>query len=123
MLSATGRMVAYGLSEFGSHRDTPNYLRLAWHYLLMPRYHTLGLIESNRSVLGFNLIWLYDRVETWRRLLEEIQALGLPKPRVGAVLPFDRLTDAVRLFRSGRTTGKVVVTAGEENALPGSAQR
>ena len=42
-------------------------------------YHTLGLIESNRSILGFNLIWLYDRVETWRRLLEEIQAFAQRK--------------------------------------------
>ncbi len=110
MLTLSGRMVAYGLSEFGSPLETPNYLRLAWYFLGMPRYSTLDLIESNRSVLGFNLIWLYDRVDKWRQLLEEIQALGLPPAHVGAALPFDRLKDAIRLLKSGTTMGKVVVT-------------
>ncbi len=110
LLTRPGRMVAYGLSEFGSPLETPNYLRLAWYYLRMPRFSTLDLIESNRSVLGFNLIWLYDRVNKWRQLLEEIQALGLPPAHVGATFPFERLKDAVRLLKSGSTTGKVVVT-------------
>ncbi|HTY00686.1 MAG TPA: zinc-binding dehydrogenase [Bacteroidota bacterium] len=111
MLATTGRLVAYGLSEFASHMETPNYLRLAYRYLRLPRYHTLSLIESNKSVLGFNLIWLYDRVDVWRAMLQEIQQLGLPAPRIGATFPFERLVDAVRTLQSGKTTGKVVVTA------------
>lgn len=108
-LSVTGRMVAYGLSAFASHLPTPNYLRLALHFLRMPRYSTLRLIESNRSILGFNLIWLYDHVDELRKMLDEIAALQLPKPMVGATFSFDRLPEAVRAFQSGTTTGKVVV--------------
>lgn len=108
-LTTTGRMVAYGLSQFASHMNTPNYLMLVWRFLRMPRYQTLSLIGSNKSVLGFNLIWLYDRVDVLREMLAEIQNLGLEKPFVGSVFPFDRLKDAVRLFQSGKTTGKVVV--------------
>ena len=109
-LGATGRLVAYGLSEFASHLATPNYLRLAWKYLGIPRYHTLRLIEFNKSVLGFNLIWLYDRVELWRSLLATIGGLGLERPHVGSVYPFPELKDAIRLLQSGKTTGKVVVS-------------
>ena len=109
MLAPTGRLVAYGASMFASHIATPNYLMLAWRYLHMPRYHTLNLIESNKSLLGFNLIWLYDRAETWRAMLNAIQALHLRKPSVGATFPFSHLKEAVRTLQSGTTTGKVVV--------------
>ncbi len=109
-LAATGRIVAYGLSEFASHMPTPNYLRLALRFLTMPRYSTLRLIESNKSVLGFNLIWLYDRADSLRSMLDEIAALQLPKPVVGGTFPFDQLPLAVRTFQSGKTIGKIVVT-------------
>jgi alcohol dehydrogenase len=75
----------------------------------MPRYQTLNLIESNKSLLGFNLIWLYDRVEIWRSMLNAIQGLHLQKPAVGARFPFSQLKKAVRTLQSGTTTGKVVV--------------
>lgn len=112
-LAETGRLVAYGLSEFGSRRPTPNYLRLVWRYLRIPRYHTLSLIEWNRSILGFNLIWLYDRVDLLLHMLKEIQRLDLPSPRLGAVFPFKSMREALRTFQSGSTTGKVVVRSRE----------
>ncbi len=108
-LTTTGRMVAYGLSQFASPGARPNYLKLALRFITMPRYQTLKLIESNKSVLGFNLIWLYDRVDMLKQLLDEIQELHLAKPYVGAVHSFDKLKEAVRIFQSGETTGKVVV--------------
>jgi len=108
-LATTGRMVAYGLSQFASPGARPNYIRLALRFITMPRYQTLTLIESNKSILGFNLIWLYDRVDMLKSMLDEIQSLNLDKPIVGAVFTFDRLKDALRQFQSGKTTGKVVV--------------
>lgn len=112
-LTITGRLVAYGLSQFASPGARPNYLKLAHHFITMPRYQTLTLIESNKSVLGFNLIWLYDRVDMLKTILDEVQALKLEKPYIGAVFPFDRLKEAVSTFQSGRTTGKIVVTAND----------
>lgn len=110
MLTTTGRMVAYGLSHFTSHMATPNYLMLALRYLRIPRYHTLRLIESNKSILGFNLIWLYDNADQLKGLLNEIQGLRLEKPFIGRTFPFEQLKDAVRTLQSGKTVGKVVVT-------------
>jgi NADPH:quinone reductase-like Zn-dependent oxidoreductase len=112
-LATTGRLVAYGLSQFASPGVRPNYFKLAVRFVTMPRYHTLTLIESNKSVLGFNLIWLYDRYEMWIQLLNGLQALNLDKPYVGRIFPFERLKDAIRVFQAGETTGKVVVTVGE----------
>ncbi len=109
LLTTTGRLVAVGLSQFVSHSNTPNYLKLAIQYILMPRYHTLKLIESNKSILGFNLIWLYERVDLLRKMLDSIMDLNLEKPFVGKVFEFERLTDAIKLFQSGKTIGKIVV--------------
>lgn len=109
MLGVTGRLVAYGLSQFASANARPNYLNLARQFFLLPRYHTLELIESNKSILGFNLIWLYDRVDMLKGMLDEIVKLGLKKPYVGEVFLFNQMVEAVRRFQSGRTRGKVVV--------------
>ena len=108
-LTTTGRLVAYGLSQFASPGASPDYLKLALQFITMPRYQTLTLIESNKSVLGFNLIWLYDRYDMWTKLLFEIEALHLDKPYVGNVFPFEKLKEAVRVFQAGGTMGKVVV--------------
>ncbi len=108
-LATTGRLVAYGLSQFASPGASPNYFKLALRFITMPRYQTLTLIESNKSVLGFNLIWLYDRYDLWTKLLAEIDALHLEKPYVGKVFPFEKLKDAIKVFQSGGTVGKVVV--------------
>ncbi len=109
LLTTTGRMVAYGLSQFASHNASPNYIKLAYQFIKMPRYQTLTLIESNKSILGFNLIWLYDRVDELRNMLTKIQDLDLSKPYVGEVFNFEQLKDALRKFQSGKTMGKVVV--------------
>jgi NADPH:quinone reductase-like Zn-dependent oxidoreductase len=109
-LAPTGRLVSYGLSQFMSHGKSPNYFKLALRYLTMPRYQSLTLIESNKSILGFNLIWLYDRVNLMKTMLDEISLLQLGKPFIGKVFSYDRFIRAIREFQSGNTTGKVVVT-------------
>ncbi len=108
-LAPTGRMVAYGLSDYSSPTSRPNYLRLAYKYLTRPTYDTLTLIESNKSILGFNLIWLYDRLELLKGMLNEITELNLEKPIIGKVFEFKDLIKAVKELQSGKTIGKVVV--------------
>ncbi len=109
LLAPTGRMVAYGLSQFAPYGSHPNYLKLLLQFLTRPKYDTLQLIESNKSVLGFNLIWLYERVELFKKMIDELESLKLNKPSIGHVFTFDKLPEAVKTFQSGKTTGKVVV--------------
>ncbi len=66
-------------------------------------------MENNKSIMGFNLIWLYERVELLKDFLNKINALNLGKPFIGHVFNFGELIDAVKLFQSGKTKGKVVV--------------
>lgn len=59
--------------------------------------------------MAFNLIFLFHHVELMHEILEEVRQLDLEKPFVGHRLPFDQLHEALLLFQSGRTTGKVVL--------------
>ena len=59
--------------------------------------------------MGFNLIWLYERVELFKAMLKELDELNLERPYVGKVFDFDNLKEAVKVFKAGGTTGKVVV--------------
>lgn len=109
MLAPEGRAVVYGASNFATQTSHPNYFQLAYRYLSRPKIDILKLIEQNRSVMGFNLIWLYDKVDKLKLLLDEIIKLNLQKPYIGKVYNFDQMHSAIKYFQSGKTFGKVVV--------------
>ena len=73
-----------------------------------------SLPGENKSVMGFNLIWMFDKVAELGEMLRDLGGLGLPAPAVGARFTFDELPDALRKFQTGQTTGKVVVVVEEE---------
>lgn len=108
-LSPMGRLIAYGSAQFTPSSNRPNYLALGWKYLFRPRIDPLSMIPANKSVMGFNLIWLYERHMLLHELLKEIDALQLPAPYVGHRFSFENLPEALATFKSGTTKGKVVV--------------
>lgn len=109
LLAPQGRAIIYGASNFATHTSFPNYLELAYKYFTRPKVDILKLIEQNKSVMGFNLIWLYDKNEYMKKLLNEIIELNLDKPYIGEVFEFNQLPEAIRKFQSGNTFGKVVI--------------
>ncbi len=109
-LAPQGRMVIYGSARYASPGDRPNYLRIIRQHFTRPKIDPQKLIHTNKAILGFNLIWLYERVELLRTILQKVKVLELPPPHVGHTFPFEQLPDAIRLFQTGKTIGKVVVT-------------
>jgi len=109
LLAPQGRMIVYGASNFATHTAFPNYFQLAYRFLTRPKIDTLRLIEQNRSVMGFNLIWLYEKKEYLRKLLDELIELNLTKPSIGETHSFNNLLPAIKKFQSGKTVGKVVI--------------
>ena len=108
-LAPQGRMVVYGSARYSSNRDKPNIFSLLYKFLTRPKIDPQGMTNTNRAVLGFNLIYLYEQASLMAQLLEEMAALDLGRPVVGHTFSFDQLPEAIRLFRTGKTTGKVVV--------------
>lgn len=111
-MAPMGRMIAYGSASFTSHSSSPNYLKLIWKYLKRPKIDPLRLPSQNKSLMGFNLIFLYEQTDLLLRILHELMNLQLKPQHIGHIYPFEEMHHAIHQFQSGKTIGKVVVTIG-----------
>ena len=108
-LAPSGRIVIYGGAQFMSKSSRPNLFKLIPKYLTRPKVDPLSLSNTNKSIMGFNLIYLWDKPEELKTMVEEILGMGIEKPHIGKLFPFTKLMDALKYFQSGRTIGKVIV--------------
>jgi synaptic vesicle membrane protein VAT-1 len=109
-----GILFVYGFqSMLSKSNGRQNPLILARDYLRTPRFSPFDMVKSNRSVMGFNISYLYER--------EDIVDAGLSyifnKLETGTfrALPvtsyaFDDVSKAHQDIESGKTTGKLVLT-------------
>lgn len=122
LLRPTGRLVIYGAHSMMSRgKARPNWLKLAWGYLLTPRFHPLNLTNDNKSVLAFNLSYLFDEVPAFRAAMTEILGwLTAGKFKASPIQAFDfeQVGEAHRALQSGRTTGKLVLCTGRDGDAP-----
>lgn len=112
-LSRGGRLVVYGFAEIlprGSAR--PGLLTLAWNWLRVPRFSPLEMTASNRAVMGFNVVFLFDKAP----LLEEAMGALLEHARKGELRPpavtafaLEAAGAAHGALESGGTIGKLVL--------------
>lgn len=110
LLAVEGRMIVYGAASFMPHGSKPNYFKLLPLYLKRPMIDPIKLTEWNKSVMGFNLIYLYEQRESLKKYLEHLEQLDLGKPHIGHTFSFSELKEGLKLLQSGKTTGKVVIT-------------
>ena len=108
-LAPEGRMVVYGSASFNIPGNKPNIIRMLPKYLRRPKIDPLTLPTENKSIMGFNLIWLYEQHNKMKEVLGQINRLKLDKPYVGHIYKFEEILEAVQKFRSGKTTGKVII--------------
>ncbi len=108
-LAPMGRVVVFGSAHYARPGDRPNYFHLIWKYLRRPKIDPQQLPQINKSLLGFNLIYLYEQADLMHDLIGKIYALNIAAPHIGHTFAFDELPDALRLFLTGKTMGKVIV--------------
>lgn len=112
-LASPGKLVIYGFhSMLPRQGGRPSWPRLVLDFLRTPRFSPLSLTNENRSVLCFNLSYLFER----RDILEEAMgqllgwlAEGRLQPPPVTTYPLGAVADAHRAIESGRTTGKLVL--------------
>lgn len=109
-MAPMGRMIAYGSASFAPHGARPNYLKLGWKFIRRPKIDPLRLPSQNKSLMGFNLIYLYEKTDLMHEMLRNLFALNLKPQHIGHVYSFGDLHKAIYHFQSGKTIGKVVVT-------------
>ncbi len=108
-LRPAGRYVLYGAADFMPKRRRPDYLLLALKYLRRPRLDPLRMIAENKSVMAFNLIWLWDHLERLSRAFGQLAGLMRQPPFVGRRFAFAEAPAALRYLQSGENIGKVVI--------------
>ena len=104
-----GRLISYGSASFSNNSKGVNYLSLIFKYIRRPKFDTMKMMSSNKSVMAFNLIWLFDQVHLYEQYMQEVMSYSIGKPRVGHEFSFSEAPNALMLFQSGKTTGKVVL--------------
>jgi NADPH:quinone reductase-like Zn-dependent oxidoreductase len=113
-LDPGGRYVLYGFAAASGERGVAKLAaarELAAMGLLLP----YALIQSCRTLIGFNLSLLPDRTGELRAAAKELFEAwkrGRIHPVLGPRFPFERLPDAHRALAGRGTTGKVLITAG-----------
>lgn len=112
-LAPEGRLVVYGFHSMLPRRGGwPNPLRLLWGWLRTPRFSPLAMTAQNRSVLAFNLSFLFHRGDVLQEAMQELLAIraegALVAPPIEA-FALDDVADAHRRIESGQTVGKLVL--------------
>lgn len=123
-LAPMGRLVVYGFhSMLPSTDGKPSWLRLAWDWLRTPWFSPFDLTKKNRSVMGFNLSYLFDHSRYLREAMDQLVRWAddgrLRTPAVRC-FPLARAAEAQRTLESGKTVGKLVLVtehAGESATI------
>ena len=112
-LRRTGRLVVYGFSTmFSRGRARPSYLKLATGWLRTPRFDPLDMVNRSRSVLAFNLSYLFDRDDILAAGMADIHALladGRLRPPPLTAYPLADVARAHADIESGNSVGKLVL--------------
>jgi len=111
-LRPTGRLLIYGFASMFSPSGKKNIPKLLWYYLKTPRFSPFDLTSSNKSVAGFNLIYLFDHKRLFRQIMDKLlrwDVKGLLPPMPITAYPFDNVGQAHKDLESGKTVGKLVL--------------
>lgn len=111
LLRAGGRLVAFGASSVvsGEKRNLVTAVRAA---LSMPRFNLIKQMSTSKSVIGLNMLTLWDERGSLEPYIAELEAMladGTAKPVVAESFSFDRAPDAHRFLTERRNVGKVIL--------------
>lgn len=112
-LRAAGKLVVYGFHTMIPRRGgRPDWLKLARDYLRTPRFNPLELTTASKSVLAFNLSYLFDRTDILELAMGDLLRWledGSIRPPGVTTFPLADVAEAHRALESGQTTGKLVL--------------
>jgi synaptic vesicle membrane protein VAT-1 len=115
-LAETGKLLVYGFQTMLSRgKDKPSLPKLAIDFLRTPRFSPLDMCDNNKSVIAFNISYLFGRADILQEAMSEL--LGwlaegkLQAPQVTS-FAFDQVAEAHKAIESGSTVGKLVLSHG-----------
>lgn len=112
LLRPGGRLVMIGASSFvsGEKRNLP---KAAANLARVPRFNPIKLSSESISVIGLNMLRLWDARGTLDEFVEPLMQWidqGLLRPVVAEAFPLERVGEAHRYMNERKNVGKVVLT-------------
>jgi NADPH:quinone reductase-like Zn-dependent oxidoreductase len=112
LLRPGGRLVLYGATSVmsGESRSPLTAVRMLAG---MPIFHPVQLMRRSKSVIGLNMLTLWDThgsLDEWMEPLGAWVEQGKLRPVVAEAFPIERAADAHRLMHERKNVGKVVLT-------------
>jgi len=112
LLRPGGRLVCFGASEMqAGERRSP--LRAARILAQMPRFNPIKLMRDSKSVIGLNMLRLWDERGDLEEYIEPLRAwleAGRIRPVVAREFRLDDGAEAHRFMHERQNVGKVVLT-------------
>ena len=112
-LRPAGKLVVYGFhSMLPRTGGKPSWRKLAVDWLRTPRFSPLEMTESSKSVLAFNLSYLFDRHDLMELGMTDLLAWVANGTVVAPPVTTYPLADVARAhadIESGKTVGKLVL--------------
>jgi NADPH:quinone reductase-like Zn-dependent oxidoreductase len=112
LLRPGGRLVMIGASSFvsGEKRNLP---KAAANLARVPRFNPIKLASESISVIGLNMLRLWDARGTLDEFVEPLMQWidqGVLRPVVAEAFPLERVGEAHRYMNERKNVGKVVLT-------------
>lgn len=119
-LAKGGRLVTYGSATIMPRSTdistgaikTMDWLKMAWKYKNTPTFNPMDMTSENKSVMGFNLSYMFSEKERLKEFYEDIFSwVADGSLKVAKVTEFQLkdVSSAHRALESGSTVGKLVL--------------
>lgn len=113
-LAVSGKLLAYGAhSMFPKKGGKVNLPKLVYDFLRAPRFNPLNMTSDNKSIITFNLSFLFNRQDLLSEAMNDLFKWydeGKLVPPITTAYPLEKAGDAHRDLESGNTIGKLVLT-------------
>jgi len=120
-LNSGGKLVVYGfhsmLPKTGGALTLWHLPKLIWDYFLTPSFSPLKMTGQNKSVLCYNLSYMFDQIPLFLEIMDNILDLiteGKVKVIPVKTYPFEKVAQAHRDIESGNTIGKLVLIINDQ---------
>ncbi len=114
-LSPEGKLVIYGFHSMLPHSGSISifkWINMAFDYFKTPKFDPMKLTSENKSVLGFNLSFLFNRKdlirEGIRNLIKWYEDGKLKAPQI-TEFKFWEVGLAHQYLQSGKSVGKIIL--------------
>lgn len=111
----SGKLVIYGFHSMlaKDKKGRVNWVKLAVDYLRTPRFNPLNMTNENKSLITFNLSFLFDRADILSEAMNDLLRWadeGKLKAPVVTCFPFEDVAKAHQAIESGQSVGKLILT-------------